>query len=261
MTNGELKKLVQDTRHFHSGMECRHAEWVLLPFRSFTTSVLAMGQFGPQVLDEIFLGLLQNGANTRKEIAMRLGVDEGEFIFIHLDLLIRGGYVVENQGVCTLTEQGKSFASGDYREDRLQKTRYRFFWGDMTAQIEDIQIAKKSSAHELEHQQYPAEDDLVDKLITRFNAEKENRENGIIFYDIASPEGGRRFYSKKVYAKYAALFYVSKESENDLCRVDLRVQNKRSHKFDFCEDLSRAANEEDWRDQFEKIYAKCTVSG
>ncbi|MDD9799406.1 MAG: hypothetical protein OXU29_02915 [Gammaproteobacteria bacterium] len=257
MTDSELKKLAQDANHFYSGMKCCYAEWVLLPFRSVTTSILAMGKFGPQMLDEIFLGLLQNGANTRKKIAARLGVDEDEFIFTHLDLLIRGGYVVENQGVCALTEQGKSFVSGDYREERLQKIdKYKFYWGDMTAQIEaDVRIARKLDARELKHRQYLAEDDITDKLITHFNAE--NRENGVVFYDIAFPEGGRRFHVKKRYAKYAALFYVSKENGNGLCRVDLRMRNKGDSEFRPCKELSRAANEEGyWREQFEKIYAE-----
>lgn len=253
MTDSALKDLEQDARYIHSGMECRHAEWVLLPYRTVTASILAMGKFGPQRMDEIFLGLLQNGVNTRKEIAKRLGVDEDEFIFTHLDVLIRSGYAVENQEICALTEQGKSFASGDHHEERLQKIRYEFCWGDMTAQIEtNVQIVKKLDAYKLWHQQHLDENNLLDKLIAHFNAE--NRENDLVFYDIASPEGGRRFYDKEKYAKYAALFYVPKESDNSLGRVDLRVRNE---KFDLCAALSRAANEEEyWRNQFEKIYAK-----
>lgn len=253
MTDSALKGLVQDARHIHSGMECRHAEWVLLPYRSITTSILTMGKFGPQRMDEIFLGLLQHGVNTRKEIAKRLGVDEGEFIFTHLDVLLRNGYVVENQGVYTLTEQGESFASGGHYEERLQKISYEFCWGDMTAQIEtNVQIAKKLDAYQLRHQKLIDEYDLTDKLIAHFNVE--NRENDMIFYDIASPERGRRFYDRENHAKYAALFYASKESGSNLGRVDLRIRNE---KFDLCAALSRAANEEEyWREQFEKIYAK-----
>jgi len=253
MTDSALKSLVQDARYIHPGMECRHAEWVLLPYRSVTTSILVMGKFGPQRMDEIFLGLLQHGVNTRKEIARRLGVDEGEFIFTHMDVLIRSGYVVEHQDVCALTEQGESFVSGNHYEERLQKMGYEFCWGDMSAQIEtDVQIARKSDAYKLRHQKRLDEDDLTDKLIAHFNAE--NRENGMVFYDIASPEGGRRFYDKKKHAKYAALFYAPKDGGRNLGRVDLRV---RSEKFDLCVALSQAANEEEcWREQFEKIYAK-----
>lgn len=253
MTDSALKGLVQDARYIHPGMECRHAEWVLLPYRSVTTSILAMGKFGPQRMDEIFLGLLQHGVNTRKEIAKRLGVDEDEFIFTHFDVLIRNGYVVENQDVCALTEQGESFVSGDHYEDRLQKISYEFCWGDVTAQIEtNVQIAGKLDAYKLRHQEHLDEDDLTDKLIAHFNAE--NRENDMVFYDIASTEGKRRFYDKEKHAKYAALFYGPKEGGNSLGRVDLRIRNE---KFDLCTALSRAANEEEyWREQFEKIYAK-----
>ena len=252
MIDSSLKGLVRDARYFHPGMECRHAEWVLLPYRSVKTWILAMGKFGPQRMDEIFLGLLQHGVNTRKEIARRLGVDEGEFIFTHLDVLLRNGYVVENRGVCALTERGESFASGNHYEERLQKMGYEFCWGDMSAQIEtDVQIARKLDAYKLRHRKHLDEADLTDKLIAHFNAE--NRENDMVFYDIASTEG-RRFYDKENHAKYAALFYVPKEGDNGLSRVDLRIRNE---KFDLCATLSQAANEEEyWRDQFEKIYAK-----
>ena len=263
MTNTELQKLARDTEDFHPGMKCHFAEAVFLPYREYTPDVWAIEKTGPRQMDKIFFGLLENGVDTQEKIAKQLGVEENEFILTHLDILIHDGYVAEsaNSDILTLTEQGLSFDSGKFQEKGLKKIKkFRFIWDDMTACIKpDIKFTKRQANYlkTVKHGEDPDEDDIMPILAEHFNKKRGEVEK-VTFYNVANPDvGQRRFPYRKKYAEYAALFYVSKKEQNDLCRIDLRIQND-SGEFDPCKDLSDMASEKNssWYKKFEKIYTE-----
>ena len=197
--------------------------------------------------------MLENGVNSREEIAARLGVDKDEFVFSHLDELVREGYVADDGGIYALAPMGADFLHGKIREDRLEKIQFPFVWGDMSQQAEPASIiAKKpAAAHKLSHKGGPPDDDIASALAKCFNEDAQSRKHGRVFYDADTPTVTQR------YGEYTALFYAPQESGGDLV-VDLRVYDKDDDwHFRLCEDLSRNANEEEhWRKQFADIYDK-----
>lgn len=256
----QLKKLVQSARDFHRpGHVCHFASRVLVPLWRFKPEVWATTSAGPQQLDAIFFGLLENGVTSRKDIAARLGVDEDEFVFTHLDELVCKGYVADEGGSYKLTAEGGDFASGKTQEERLEKIQFPFVWGDMSKQVEpeSAVAGKGTTGHKLKHGPYPPDDDLISVLAKQFNEDAESRERGLVFYDADYPTAARRFHYDKIYAEYTALFYAPQESGGDLV-VDLRVYDKDDDlHFRLCEDLSRNANEDEhWHKQFADIYDK-----
>lgn len=259
----DLQKLRHSVKHVYVGMECVLAEWVALPVWRMTTDVWATEKTGPRQLDDIFFGLLQNGVNTREEIARRLGVDQDEFVLTHLDILVREGYVSHEQGVYDIAEKGRLFVRRDFLEDGLKKEKFSFNWCEAGAHIigPDIQVVSDSKdGRKIKHGTY-AEDKLLDALPEHFNASK--REENVVFYDIDSSARGHPFFKKeRVYAEYAALFYTPVQGEDEWC-VDLRVRNLDvrddfgEREFPKHEELTRIVNkEEDWRNKFGKIYAE-----
>lgn len=258
----QLKQLVHSAQDFRRpGHICQVAARVLVPLWHFKKAeVWATKDAGPQQLDKIFLGLLHNGIASRKEIAARLGVDEDEFIFAHLDELVRAGYVADNGDACTLTPQGEGFFRGQVKEERMEKVSFPFVWGDMSGRIEpeSIVAGKSAKGRKLKHNAYPPDDDLISALAEYFNKDADSRERKLTFYDAAYPAASRRFYRDKTYAEYVALFYAPAQGSGDLI-TDLRVYDKNeesySH-FRLCEELSDNAKEDHWRKQFAEIYEK-----
>lgn len=256
----QLTKLVRSARDFHHpGHVCQIATRVLVPLWRFKPDVWATTNAGPQQLDTIFFGLLENGVTSRKDIAARLGVDEDEFVFAHLDELVRKGYVADEGGSYKLTAEGGDFASGKTQEERLEKIQFPFVWGDMSKQVEpeSAVAGKGTTGHKLKHGPYPPDDDLISVLAKQFNEDAESRERGLVFYDADYPTAARRFHYDKIHAEYTALFYAPQQSHDELI-VDLRVYDKDDDlHFRLCEDLSRNANEDEhWHKQFADIYDK-----
>lgn len=261
ITDDDLQKLKERSQNFHDGKELLFLKRILLPFHSFKLSVLARKRTGPEELDDIFFNLIQNKINTREQIAKRLGVDEDEFIFNHLDALIHAGYVsIEKENTYNITEQGRHFISGEFKEERFEKISFEFIWGNMMNRIEtDVTIIENSKEDQysrthdkIKHSELPVNDALLTPLAKHFN--KVKYKDGIVFYDI---DISKRIKYLRNYAEYVALFYTS-QSGGDNLRIDLRVRDKDdSSQFSPCEELSeKIKNEEYWYKKFKGIHEK-----
>lgn len=256
-----IEKLEENAQNSHKGRKLSFLKIVLLPFHSFNLSVLATKRSGPNELDKIFFDLIQNKINTRKQIAHRLGVDEDEFIFNHLDILMQAGYVSnEKENIYSITEQGQHFVSGKFEEERFEKISFKFIWGEIMNRVEaDVKIIKKpkksqySRTHDkIENGERPVIDEILTPLAEHFN--KVKREDGIVFYDIDFSEKIEYFL---VYAEYVALFYTPQSDEDNL-HIDLRVRDKDdSSQFSLCRELTDKINKEEyWYELFKGIHEK-----
>jgi len=254
----EMKKLLQAAENIYSpGHVCAHVERVFLPMWRFRPLVWAITHAGPQQLDIIFLGLLRNGVTSRKEIANRLGTDKDEFVFSHLDALVREGYVEFSGEVYQITPKGEDFESGKIEEERIEKNVFPFIWGSMSDKIESNDIVRNPKGTKLNYAYPPDEDVLLGELVECFNNHPDSLENNLIFYSVDDSHGKRGFPYDRVYAEAAALFYKSKKDRDDFF-VDLRVPDENDIlRYRLCKELKVKANEEEyWREQFEKIYER-----
>lgn len=259
MMDDTLKSIVQSAKYYYDNYSCQYAERVLLPLRHFKPTIWATTQTGPGRMDRIFFGLLKNGGTSRKEIANLLGVDEDEFIFSHLDELVRAGYVVFTDSKYQLTQEGQNFEDGHAKEDYLEKMEFSFIWGDMSQKIEigleSIVTAKqKDVRRKLNHLKSTNEDTLLSALVPHFNEDIKSRENGLVFYDVDS--SGRQFPHERVYAEYLAVFYESSSEDSNDLLVELRMYDNIDKNFNPCsKNLIQTANEEEyWQKQFEEIF-------
>ena len=263
MTDDALTKLKQSTMNIHPDMICRGAVWVLLPFSKFTVTVWGTTETGPDKMDKIFFQLLRHGVNTRIAIASRLGVDEDEFIFTHLDIMVREGYVFLNSDKYGLTQKGEQFCGGDFKEERLQKhEKFRFVWNDVGNRVEDIgsennAFRSKKIGRKIKHADLPPQDELVEILKKHFNQVMTKEK--VAFYNIDSSGQGEAFHTRsKLYQQFAALFYAPKQGQdgvNDRWHLDLRVYSDEDAKFILCNDIIKKVNKDEyWREQFEEIY-------
>lgn len=255
MKKGILEELLEDVKYIHHpNKKGRYIREISLPFRRITTDVWVTETVGPGELDRIFFRLIQSKVNTREELAKYLGVDEDEFIFEHLEILIRDEYIKENAGKYSLTESGQGFYDGSVEETKHQKCEYKFIWSDIGNCIEDedgfTNLSEKSSFPiEHGHIDPPSQDDLLEDLPEHYN---NHNEDGLIFYDITSS-----FHQERRSKPYVALLYINEKDENDW-RIDLRVPSEgapsEENTFIYCEDLTEKVNQnKNWRERIKKF--------
>ena len=247
----QLKKLVESARHFRSpDYICQFAARMLVPLRRFKYNVWAQTNVGPLQLDRIFLGLLENDITSRKGIAARLGINEDEFIFSHLDELVHRGYVADDGNSYSLTPIGEGFLRGNIRERRMEKKTFSFVWGNMSQRVEPKGIVADKSAKgkKLTLDSSLNDDDMIDTLAKCFNKDENSVKHKLVFYD------AEFIHATLVHAEYVALFYAPKKGGEPI--VDLRIPDKDDkNNFRPCEDISdKANNEKHWREQFGKIW-------
>ena len=253
-----LEVMVNEARH--SGREVIAYTWVGLPVYKYEVDLLASGQTGPRDLDKVFFGLIQNGVASREEMSERLGIEQDSFVFAHLDILEREGYVVEKDGRYELSKLGKEFKRGDYLEESLlRKEKFTFFWDEVseheTGDPGNAKIQKdgKEKVKRLSHQGGLGRDQLVMKVADSFNQEELQKQgknySPLEFYSI------ERWGVWKRHAKYAAIFYKSRTDSDDW-EVELREMNH-DNELELCRDLTETANApKPWREQFCDILEK-----
>lgn len=251
-------KLHELVKHVgHSGRNILACCWMRLPMYKYAAHVWAAHQSGPRQLDQIFFELLQNGVTTRSQLAECLGIDDNSFIFAHLDILAREGYVAETENRYTMTEQGKNFVDGKFLEESFRSKKFTFHWNEVQESVvpKPNKTGKRSDGKEpvkwVKHQGGLNQEKLLSVLAESFNKEKQSQ--SLEYHSIDDSERGGLIQSKKIWAEYVAVFYDSTSNASGDWKVELRKKDG-DGELDLCSGLTEAANDHDkpWRNQFEK---------
>lgn len=251
-------KLHELVKHVgHSGRNILACCWMRLPMYKYAAHVWAAHQSGPRQLDQIFFELLQNGVTTRSQLAECLGIDDNSFIFAHLDILVREGYVEEAENRYAMTEHGKKFVDGAFMEESFCSEKFTFHWNEVQESVvpKPNKTAKQSDGKGpvkwVKHQGGLAREKLLSVLAESFN--HANRSKSMEYHSIDDSDRGGFINSKETNAEYIAIFYESTPNTSGIWRVDLRKVEGDGEPV-LCRDLTEAANDHDrpWRSQFEK---------
>ncbi|MBF2754506.1 MAG: hypothetical protein ISN29_04520 [Gammaproteobacteria bacterium AqS3] len=278
MNRQEQLKLQRDVQGEHHDLECSKIIPVQFPCWKYEADILVSTRSGPDTLDKVFMGLIKNGVNTKKELAKVLGVDDREFIFQHLGLMADQGYVELSQaGAYQLTALGDDFEKGEHKEERIEERSrqtskpYLFVWdcasGELSDSFDEIVIGKKpkkaSSAKFLKYPKPPSEADIEDELSQYFNEHPENEKDA--FYSVLPVERPRRWlrwHEARWKQEYAVLFYVPKgrDTPGDIKHIEVRRRVQSANvKFELCEELTgiiKSRLQPEWYEQLEDFYSK-----
>ncbi len=226
---------------------------VLLPVYQCNIHVWATEPTGPRDLDKIFFELLQIGVTTRGQMADCLGVDDDSFVFTHLDILVRDGYVSEKENLYALTDHGNQFIDGKFMEDSFSPEEFSFFWDVMKHSAVEKPRNSNNQGKKIEDKAVLDDRELLSILPQIFN--KKNRAKSLEFYSINESERGGKIYHKKMWAEYIAIFEQSKSTMDDGWQVELREIDAKGRKI-LCRDLTEIANDrtKQWWQHFETYF-------
>ncbi|MDD9884434.1 MAG: helix-turn-helix domain-containing protein [Gammaproteobacteria bacterium] len=237
----------------HSGRKILDCCWIRLPVYQYTAPVWAANKSGPQELDQILFELLKNGIATRRQLAKCLGIDDDSFIFTHLDILVREGYVAETDNRYAMTEHGEKFVDGAFMEESFRAVKFTFYWDEIreTVVSKPNKMSKRSGGKEpvkwIKHHGGLNQEELPSVVAESFN--KEKRSQSLEYHSINNSERGGFIKSKEICAEYVAVFYEL-PSNAGAWQVELRKMGD-DGELDLCRDLTEAMNDHDkpWRNQ------------
>jgi len=260
-----IDKLHDFVKHVgHSGRKILDHCWMRLPVYRYTAPVWAASKSGPRQLDQVFFELLQNGVATRRKLTECLGVDDDSFIFAHLDILVREGYVAEVENGYVMTEHGKKFVGGEFLEESFRSEKFTFYWDEVQESVVPEPNKPggrgkgKEQARWIKHRGGLAREKLLSVLAESFN--QANQSKSMEYHSINDSDRGGFIKSKKINAEYIAIFYESAPNTSGAWRVELRKVEGDDESV-LCRDLTEAVNAHDkpWRSQFEKHFLEMTA--
>lgn len=263
MESADLKALVKQT--LHSGRSLRDYAVAKLPIAKYTAEIRATMHQGVQKLDEVFFQLIQNGVVTREALAKHLGLNLDSFIFNHVDILVREGYVAESNERYQLTESGVQFLRGETKEETLKTETFTMYWDEVgevaVADLESraFQPLYQNSKFKLEitHQGGLVGAALGDALAKSFN--HKFKTDGLEFYQLV-----RLKNHKKEYAVYIAIFLSPPNATPEDWELEIRQFEKHNKDWELVlnRELTAVVNDRDgpWREQFAKWLVSKSVN-